>query len=123
MLEPYSEKDDNFLSSVKAEFDKIQLKQKELLDTIKEKHISIESTIQDLVIKQAEYDTIDKYISDKLRPIHELHNEELQNFLKLNEDKAQANLLESQVEELTNSLAYLLMLLEEKPKCTREKND
>ncbi len=114
LLEPYSEKDDNFLSSVKSEFDKIQLKQKELREAIKEKEAIMESAGQSIAKKQVEFDAIDKYIGDKLKPIHELHSEELHNFMKLNEDKAQVKLLESQIDVLNTSLAHLLRLLNEK---------
>ncbi len=110
-----------FLASVQAEFQKIQLKQKELLEAIKEKQVSIDSTQQSIACKQAEYDAVDKYISDKLKPIHEIHYEELQQFLRLNEDKAQANLLESQIDEFTTSLAHLLRLLDEKPESAPKK--
>lgn len=121
LLEPYSEKNDNFLDSVQAEFQKIQLKQKELLEAIKEKQASIEMTLQRTAVKQAEYDAIDKYISDKLKPVHTLHNEELQKFMKLNEDKAQANLLKKQVEDLKTSLAYLQKQLNEKQQSAPKK--
>jgi hypothetical protein len=121
LLEPYSEKNDNFLSSVQTEFQKIQAKQKELAEAIKDKQVSIETAQDSLTSLQTEYDAIDKYIADKLQPIHALNNEELQRFLKLNEEKAQAELLTKQIDDVHVSFAYLQRQLDERQQSAPEK--
>ncbi|MGD0978044.1 MAG: hypothetical protein ABR962_02765 [Candidatus Bathyarchaeia archaeon] len=120
ILEPYTEQVD-FLASVRSEFSKIEQKKGELIETIGELNEKIEGLRSDVNDKREEFEKIDKFISDKLKPIHETHAEHLNSFLKLRDEKAQISLVESQVIELKRDLSYYYEKLQEKQERAPEK--
>lgn len=116
LLEPYEDNDQTVLDSVKSEFLKIKTKQTELIETIN----SLEKTRLDLAskvtLKQAEFEKVNQNISNKLKPIHEANIENLQNFLKLRDEKGQVTMIEEDVIKLKNDLGYYREKLNEKQK-------
>lgn len=121
ILEPYMDEEGKFLNSVRNEFSKIKKKKEELLETIEElKNKAVELESKEKTIRE-NYAAIDKYISDKLMPVHKLHDTNLRNFLALRDEKTQAQLIEDQVIELKKSLEYYGEKLKEKQKIATEK--
>lgn len=120
ILEPYTEKVD-FSTSVKSEFSKIEQKQEDLVQTTKELNEKIEELKVSVDKKREEFEKIDKYISDKLRPVHATHSENLNRFLSLRDEKAQVSLVESQIVELKRNLTYNYEKLQEKQERAPEK--
>jgi len=120
LLEPYTEQID-FSTSVKSEFSKIEQKKGELVGTIEELDKKIEEIKVSVDKKREEFEKIDKFISDKLKPVHETHSENLNNFLSLRDEKAQVSLVESQVVQLKKDLSYYNEKLQEKQERAPEK--
>lgn len=116
LLEPYEDNDQKVLDSVKSEFLKIKTKQTELIETIN----SLEKTRLDLasrvIVKQAEFEKVNQHISNKLKPIHEANIENLQNFLKLRDEKGLVTMINEDLIKLKSDLWYYREKLNEKQK-------
>ena len=113
LLEPYEEKDEDFVESIQTEYSKINKKQTELDSAIIDISEKIEPLKQSLDAKMVEFQTVDKFISDKLKPIHQVNSEKLQNYLLLRDEKAKASLIEDQIKDLHElSESYDRMLSE-----------
>lgn len=116
LLEPYEDNDQKVLDSVKSEFLKIKTKQTELIETIN----SLEKTRLDLasrvIVKQAEFEKVNQHISNKLKPIHEANIENLQNFLKLRDEKGLVTMIDEDLIKLKSDLWYYREKLNEKQK-------
>lgn len=113
LLESPDEKED-FLGSVQTEYNKIMKKQVDLhlaLIDVKEK---IESTNALLITKTEDFEHLDKYISDKLKPIHKINSDNLNSFLKLRDERAKATLIESQIIDFRNALDKYVRMLDER---------
>jgi hypothetical protein len=117
LLEPVNgsdEKDADFLSSVRAEYSKIVKKQADLELAINDVHDKIKDTESQLAIRTQEFQRIDKYITDKLKPIHQISSDNLQSFLKLRDERAKAVMIESQLSERKESLDRYTRMVDEK---------
>jgi hypothetical protein len=114
LLESPDEEQTNFLSSVHAEYDKIVKKQSDLHLAIIDVEEKIETTKNSLSIRSEEFQRIDKYISDKLKPVHQINSDNLQSFLRLRDERAKATLIESQISDLKESLNRYVRLLDER---------
>lgn len=120
LLERYEDEDSKMLDSVKGEFIKITAKQKELLDTIENLKVTKSELTESVKTKQDEYNNISNYISNKLKPFHKANNNNLQNFLKLRDEKGQISIIEEEITNLGNNLAYYKEKLNEKQKTAPE---
>lgn len=121
LLEPYEEDEGNFLNSINSEFYKIKKKQEELIKTIIDLDKKISEVKENIDKKNEEFGTIDKYISNKLKPIHKMHYDNLNKFLNLRDEKVQINLIDSQIDKLNKDLKYYDEKLNEKEKRATEK--
>ena len=114
LLESYEDNDPGMLNSVKSEYLKIQSKQTELKETIANLKVGT-STLQDKIKeKQDEFSTINNFIAEKLKPIHEVNYKNLQNFLSLRDDRAQIGLIEEEISKLKSDIDYYHEKLSEK---------
>lgn len=113
ILEPYVDKPD-FVVSVKNEFSKIEKKKEDLIETIKELNKKIENIKIDISEKKVEFEKIDTLITNKLKPVYEIHSGNLNKFLSLRDEKAKVSLVEKQIIELKRSLGYYSEKLREK---------
>lgn len=113
LLEPFEENDEDFMEAIQTEYSKITRKQTELHSAITDVLEKIEKLRPSLNEKMVEFQAVDKYISDKLRPIHQVNSEKLQNYLLLRDEKAKATLIEDQIKDLNElSSSYDRMLSE-----------
>lgn len=120
LLEPYEDSDQIVLDSIKSEFLKIKAKQTELIETIN----NIDKTRSDLLskvtLRQTEFEEVNQHISNKLKPIHEANNENLQTFLKLRYEKGQIEMIEEDITKLKSDTRYYAEKLNEKQKTAPE---
>ena len=114
ILESYEETDDNFIDSVKNEFIKIQTKKHQLIETMQEIDLKIEKQKTDVSNKKSELDIIDQYIAEKLQPVYKINYQKLDELVKLKNDKATINFLETELMDLRNNLLYYNEKLAEK---------
>lgn len=120
LLEPYEEENEDFTLSIQAEYSKITSKQAELELTIDDVSKKMEQIKKLFDLKMSEFQSADKYISDKVRPIHQINSEKLQNFLALRDERAKATLIEAQIEELQKSHDRYDRMLYESPETAPE---
>jgi len=114
LLEPYEEKDEGFLISVKSEFFKIQKKKEELILTTVELDEKIEFIKKQIEEKKERLQKIDEYIAEKLQPVYKINDGNLKKLLDLKTDKGQMTLVQSQLAESKKDLAYYNMKIDEK---------
>lgn len=115
MLEKYGE--DNIVdihSSLIAEAKSIQLKQQELSDTLAKIEEEKAQLKDRLTLKLREFEDINKYINNKLKPILELNQKKVGEFFKLKENKAKLAILNEEIVNLNKDKAYYQAKLDEK---------
>lgn len=115
LLEPYDD-DQTVLNSVKLEFFKIRTKQTELIKTISSLGDARKELGKKVNTQQVEFDKINQFISDKLKPIHEANYQNLQNFLRLRDEKRQVSLIDEDISKLKKDFDYYSEKLNEKQK-------
>lgn len=115
MLEPHDEMGQTLLHSIKAEYSKISSKQKDLIKAIIDIEGKISLTKSSIASKTEEFRQIDKYIADKLKPVHQTSSENLNAYLRLRSEKAKADVIDAQIIDLTSDLAKFTQMLEETP--------
>jgi hypothetical protein len=120
VLEAYSD-EANFQLSITNEYSKIMKKQADLILTIQEVQMKIDVTKTQVDQKRKEFEAIDKYLSDKLRPVHFAHADNLNKFLSLKSDQGQIALIESELADLSRDLDYQYVKLQEKQQRAPEK--
>ncbi|MFA5406758.1 MAG: hypothetical protein WC307_05365 [Candidatus Nanoarchaeia archaeon] len=115
VLEQYDEQSpDDVLKSLVAEAKSIQLKKKELLETIRELDKNRLLLNNNLNQKNDAFEKINSFIINKLKPAEELNRKNLDRFIKLKEDKSRIELLKEEVELLKKEKKYYSLKIEEK---------
>jgi hypothetical protein len=113
ILEPYTDKSD-FLESVKKEYTKEKVKKEDLSATLLELTKHKEELELQITDRSNEYQRIDSLIANRLKPVHDMHHDSLEKFLKLREDKKLISILESEIVKSKNDIEELNAKLKEK---------
>jgi hypothetical protein len=85
-----------------------------LAKSISELNIKITEYKSELEGKSKEFQQVDSLIANRLKPVHELHHENLAKFLRLKEDMGQVSILEFEISEHKKKSEDLNAKLKEK---------
>ncbi len=113
LLEPHDEMGLSLLRSIRAEYSKIARKQSDLSHAIEDADEKIEATKHAIADRSSQFKKVNEYIANKLKPVHAVNSESLNQFMKLRSTKAKADLIESQITDLNISLTQYGRILEQ----------
>lgn len=117
VIDDYGERNsEKIMLSLISESNSIKLKQKELSDTLQQLNNQKKELTSQHSIKVDEFETINTYINNKLKPITDINRKKLEEYLKFKEDKYGISVLNEGINQLNRDKKYYFSKLEEKIK-------
>ena len=117
VLDDYEERNsEKIMISLISESDSIKLKQKELSDTLQQLNNQKIELSSQYATKVGEFEAVNTYINNKLRPIADINRKKLEEYLKLKEDKFGISVLIEEISQLNRDKKYYYTKLDEKIK-------
>jgi len=111
---------EDFLTSIVAEYHKIETKHRDLEDTIKELRIKENLLKEEISVFKSNYESVDELIKDQLKPQMDFIATKLQAIVDIESIKLRKKMLEEELDEILERKSELLEDLNRSPVSTNE---
>ena len=114
ILEQYEEDKGKIKDSIKEEYQKIQKKKKELVNTLENLEKDKTNFVIEITNEKNKFEEIENYINSKLKPVYDVNKDKLNKLFKIKEQESKIVIINEGIKELKKDKEYYKTKLTEK---------